>query len=133
MLFRNETWFIGQNEIVNLQRTERAMVRSMCGVKLMDKKSTKDLKQMLYLNETIDQLAKANSVRWHEHVLRKDKNNFLRSLDSNVKGTREKGRPKKTCLKAVIEQRRKVGQNKSYINNRSRWRLGINTISSMMR
>ena len=47
----------------------------MCGVKLMDKKSTKDLMQMLDLNETINQLAKANSVCWHGHLQRKDKNN----------------------------------------------------------
>ena len=60
-----------------LQRTERAMVINMCGVKLMDKKSTKDPLQMLDLNETVDHLAKANSVRWYGHVLRKDKNNFL--------------------------------------------------------
>ena len=33
---------IGQNEIGILQRTERATVKNMCGVKLMDKKSTKD-------------------------------------------------------------------------------------------
>ena len=38
----------------------------------------KDLMQMLDLTETIDQLAKANSVRWHGHTLRKDANNFLR-------------------------------------------------------
>ena len=37
-------------------------MRSMFGVKLMDK-LTIDLMQMLDLNETIDQLAKANSVR----------------------------------------------------------------------
>ena len=41
-------------EVGILQRTERAMVRSMCGVKLMDKKLTKDLMQMLHLNETMD-------------------------------------------------------------------------------
>ena len=64
MLYGSETWCLGQNEIGVLQRTERAMVRNMCGVKLMDKKSIKDLIQMLDLNETIDQLAKANSVRW---------------------------------------------------------------------
>ena len=31
----------------------------------MDKKSAKDLMQMLDLSETIDQLMNANSVRWH--------------------------------------------------------------------
>ena len=76
-------------------------MRSMCGVKLVDKKSTKDIMQMLDLNETIDQLAKANSVCWYGHVLRKVKNDFLRmALDFKVKGTR--GRPKKTWLRAVI-------------------------------
>ena len=89
---------------------------------------------MLDLNETIDQLAKANGVRWYGHVLRKDKNNFLRrALDLKVKGTMKKGRPKKTWLKAVLEQSRKVGLNESDANNRSRWRLGVNTISRMLR
>ena len=60
----------------------------------MDKKSTRDLMQMLDLNETIDQLAIANSVRWYGHVLRKDKNNFLRrALDLDIKGTLKRGSP----------------------------------------
>ena len=56
-----------------LQRTDRAMVRNMCGLKLMDRKLTIDLMQMLDLNETMDQLAKANSVHWYGHVFRNDK------------------------------------------------------------
>ena len=56
----------------------------------MDMKSIKDLMQMLDLNEAIDQLARANSVFWYGHVLRKDKNNFLRKAsDFKVKGTRK--------------------------------------------
>ena len=58
MLHGSETWCLSQNEIGILQRTERAMVRSICGVKLIDKKSTRYLMQMLDLNETIGQLAK---------------------------------------------------------------------------
>ena len=100
----------------------------------MDKKSTKDLMQMLDLNETIDQLAKVNSVRWYGHVLRKDKNNFMRkALDLKVKGTMIRGRPKKTWLKTVVEQSRNVGLNVGDANNRSRWRLGVNTISRITR
>ena len=63
MLYGSETWCLGHNEVGILQRTERAMVRSMCGVKLIDYKSTKDLMQMLHMNETMAQLARANSVR----------------------------------------------------------------------
>ena len=96
MLYGSETWCLGQNEIGILKRTERAMVRNMCGAKLMDNKMTKDPMQMLHLNETIDQLAKANNVRWYGNVLRKDKNNFLRrALDCKVKGTRKRGDQRK--------------------------------------
>ena len=51
MLYGSETWCVGQNEIGILQKTERAMMRSMCEVKLMDKKSIKDLMQMLDLKQ----------------------------------------------------------------------------------
>ena len=61
---------------------------NMCGVKLMNKKSTKDLMQMLDLKETMEQLTRVHSVRRHGHVLRKDKNNNMRrALDLKVKGT----------------------------------------------
>ena len=46
--------------------------------------------------------------------------NFLRkALDSRVKGTMKRGRPKKTWLRAVVEQSRKVGLNLGDANNRS--------------
>ena len=58
----------------------------------MDKKSKREIMQMLDLNETMDQLARAISVRWYGYVLRKDINNFLRrALDHKVKGFRENG------------------------------------------
>ena len=92
------------------------MVINMCGVKLMDKKSTKDLMQMLDLNE-----AMANSVRWYGHVLRNNKNNFLRrSLHFKVEGTMKRDRPRKTWLRAVVEQSRNVGLNERDANFRSR-------------
>ena len=62
----------------------------------MGKKSTKDHMKMLDLNETTNQLVKANSVRWYGHALRKDKNNFLRrALDLKVKSTMKRVGQKK--------------------------------------
>ena len=82
----------------------------------------------------MDQLAKTNSVRWYGHVLRKCNSNFLkRALDFRVKGTMKRGRPKKTWLRAAVEQSRKLGLNASDANKRSKWRLGVNTISDRMR
>ena len=53
MLYGSETWCLrGKREAI-LRRTERAMIRAMFGVKLMDKKNTEELMVML---------AKASSV-----------------------------------------------------------------------
>ena len=38
---------IRENEMAILRRTERAMVRAMCGAKLMEKKRTEVLMEML--------------------------------------------------------------------------------------
>ena len=47
---------------------------------------------MLGLNETIDQLAMANSVCWNGHVLRRKNGHVLRrGLDLEVEGQRKKG------------------------------------------
>ena len=48
------------------------MVRAMCGAQLKDRRRSMDLIFMLGLNETVDQLAMANSVRWYGHVLRRE-------------------------------------------------------------
>ena len=60
MLHGSETWCLRENEMVILRRTERAMVRSMCGVKQVDRKNTEELMKMLGLKETLDRMAKAN-------------------------------------------------------------------------
>ena len=52
------------------------MVRAMCGVHLKDR--SMDLMFMFNLNEAIDLLAKANSVRRYDNVLRRENGNVLR-------------------------------------------------------
>ena len=61
MLYGSETWCLRENEIAILRRTERAM----CGAKLMERKRTEDLMEMLGSNETVVQMAKG---KWSEMV-----------------------------------------------------------------
>ena len=51
------------------KRAERFVVRTMCRVQHNDGKIAMDLMVMFGLNETIDLLAMANSVRWYGHML----------------------------------------------------------------
>ena len=74
-----------------LKRAEKAMVRAMCGAKLMEKKRTEDLMEMLGLKETVVQMAKANGERWYGHVLRRNDGHVLRkALEFEVKGKRKR-------------------------------------------
>ena len=70
-------------------RTEKAMVRSMCGVKFVDKKKMEELMEILGLKETLNRMAKANGVRWScGHVIKRDDDNILKKammLDVNGK------------------------------------------------
>ena len=56
MLYGSETWCLRKNEMAILRRTARAMVRVRCGAKLMEKKRTEDLMEMLGLKETAVQI-----------------------------------------------------------------------------
>ena len=90
-----------------LRRTERAMVRAMCGAKLMEKKRTDDLMEMLGLKEAAVQIAKANGVRLYGYVLKRDDGHILRkALEFEVRGKRKRGRLKKTWKTQVEKESR---------------------------
>ena len=114
-----------------LRRTQRAMVRAMCGAKLMEKKRTEDLMEILGLKETVVQMAKANGVKWYGHVLRRDDGHvFGKALEFKVKGKRKLGRPKTTCKTQLEKESKSVGLEKKNDMNRARWRMGVGQIAA---
>ena len=63
MLYGSEPWCLKENEVAILRRAERSMVRTMCNVKLVDKRNVMELMDMLGLKEAAHKLAKVNGVR----------------------------------------------------------------------
>ena len=123
MLYGSETWCLRENEMIILRRTERAMVRSMCGVKLVDGKNTEDLMKMLGLMETLDKMAQANGVRWCGHVVRRDEESILKkAMMLQVNGQRNRGRPKQTWKRQVEESLKKIGLRVEEATDRARSR-----------
>ena len=41
MLYGSETWCVRENEMAILRGTKKAMMRAMCGVKMIEKRSQK--------------------------------------------------------------------------------------------
>ena len=114
-----------------LKRTERAMVRSMCGVNLVDKKN---MMEMLGLKETLDRMAKANGVRWYGYVIRRDDDKILKkAMMLEVNGQRKRERPKMTWRRQVEESVKKVGLRVEETADRTRWREVVRAIAEGMR
>ena len=104
----------------------------MFEVQLIHRKRSKDL--MLGLNEAIDKLALANSVRWYGHVLRTEDGRVLRrALHFLVEGQRKKRRLKKSWRKQVEEESVKVGLRREDALCRSKWSVGITQIVAGLR
>ena len=106
ILCRSETWCLKESEMGILQRSERSMVIAMCGVQRKDLKKSKDSMLMLDLNETIDQLAMANSVHWCGHVLRRENGhvlewNWIFSLKVNERKEGRRGHGRSMLRKKV--------------------------------
>ena len=127
ILYGSETLCLRESEMAILRRTERVVVRSMCKVKLVDRKSTEEL---MGLKKTLDRMAKANEVRWYGHVIRREDDNILKkALMMEVNGQRKRGRPKMTSKKQVEESVKRVGLKIEEVADRTRWREGVRAIA----
>ena len=108
-----------------LQRTDRAMIRWICGVRLMDKIPSGDLFSRLGLEDTTSVL-RSRRLRWHGHVARASGgiHTITELVVSN--GNRGRGRPIawKDC---VHRSTRECGLLDTDPQNRVAWRVGINS------
>ena len=73
-----EMWCPRENEMAILRKTEKAMMRAMCGVKIVEKRRSQELRSLLGLKDILDGLASASGVRLYGHVLRRNNGDVLR-------------------------------------------------------
>ena len=73
-------------------------------------------------------MAKASSIRWYGHVLRKeDENVIVKALKFEVSGNR--GRPKQTWKKQVENKMKKNGLGKEDACDPTKWRGTVKTMT----
>ena len=126
MVYGGETWVMRKEEECVLQRAERAMVRIMCGVKLRDRKSSKELMSMVGLSEDIVTLARRSRLRWYGHVLRRNEGvGTRRALEFEIEGVIGRGRPRFGWREQVEKDRVKAGLRDVEASDRCEWRRGV--------
>ena len=130
MLYGSETWRLKKNKVAILRRAERSMVRAMCDVKLVDKRNTVELMDMLGLKEAADKLGRAISVRWYGHVLRLPKEDVLmKAMVHEVDRKHKQGRPRMKRREQVEGNMRRIGLRKDDAADRCRLREGVGRIA----
>jgi len=91
MLHGSETGPVRKENVEALQRAEMRMVRWMCGVKLKDRLTSKELRQRLGIDD-ITLVLQQNRLRWYGHVLRKDDDDWVKKcMEYEVEGPRPRG------------------------------------------
>jgi len=99
------------------------MVRWMCGVKLKDRLSSKELCERLGIDD-IALVLQQNRLCWYGHALRKDDDDdwVKKCMDYEVEGPRPRGRPKRTWREVVREDCKTRKLNKEDAMDRCKWR-----------
>ena len=67
MLHGSKTWSVSKENEVALQQADMRMVRCMCGVKVLDRFPSKELKERLGIDD-VALVLQQNRLRWYGHV-----------------------------------------------------------------
>jgi len=95
-MLHNISWPVRKENEVAFQRAEMSTVRWMCNVKVKDRVPSKELTERLGTDDVILVLQQIR-LRWYGHVLRKEDTDWVKKCkEYEVRGSRPRGRPKRT-------------------------------------
>ena len=77
LVYGSETWGMKAEDLAKLMRTERMMVRRMCGVSLKDRKRSDELLSRLGI-ECVEKKIQRGRLRWFGHVERKNEEDWVK-------------------------------------------------------
>lgn len=122
LVYGSETWPMKMEDLQRLERTERMMVRWMCGVNLKDRISSEDLNRRLSVDSVTD-VVRRGRLRWFGHLERKDSNDWTSACRNiNVVGARGRGRSRKTWDECIRQDLKALGLRKEWAQDKTKWR-----------
>ena len=125
LFYASECWAPNVNDLLKLQRNDRAMIRWTCNVRLKAHISSDSLLRKLGINN-IQTLLRYNRLRWFGHVVRND--GCINSItEFEVVGQRGRGRQKKTWKDTINNDLRHWKLSRADPTNRMEWRKKLRT------
>ena len=123
MLHAMECLALTADDINKLQKTDRAMIRWICGVKLKDRVSSDVLLQKLKIPSVVE-LCRLNRLRWFGHVDR-SQTWIKKCTEMTVEGNAKAGGQKKKWRTLVNQDLKLMGITSDATKDRSKWRERI--------
>ena len=125
LVYGSETWALKVCDKQQLERTERMMVRWMCGVTLKNKLRSQDLLERLDIVGVAERVSRGR-LRWFGHVERKSDDDWVSKCRHIViGGGRSRGRNRKTWMVCVQTDMTKLGLSRVDAQDRVSWRKSI--------
>ena len=123
MLHGSESWAISRDTLLRMQRNDRAMIRWICNVRLLDRVNSNTLLSRLHLSDITDVL-RQRRLRWFGHVSRSD-GWIKRVTELQIDGEPISGRPKKTWREVIANDRKLWKMDTIDPSDRSSWRRAM--------
>jgi hypothetical protein len=122
LVYGSETWAVRVEDMQRLERTERMMVRWMCGVSLKNKVPSVELNRRLDI-ESVTDVVRRGRLRWFGHVERKNAEDWVSACRNfEVVGARSRGRGKKTWDECVRRDMVQLDLKREWAQDRGKWR-----------
>ena len=123
MIYASECWAPSHETVQRVKRTDRAMIRWICGVKLVDRVNSNTLLSKLGLPD-VESALRQRRLRWYGHVQRST-GWINRCTVMDVAGVAGRGRPRMTWQDGVNKDRRLWGMDNIDPGDRASWRSAL--------
>ena len=127
LLYGCEAWTLKLHERKRIEAVEMNCLRNICGLRRIDRVPNVEIRRRCGKNVSVGQRMDQGLLRWFGHVERMgDERLAKRVYESNVRGVRRRGRPRKCWINGVKETLERKGLNieeaKVSVQDRSEWR-----------
>ena len=125
MIYGAESWALRKQDEQLLHRTEMKMLRRICGVTLLDKRSNDMIRRLAGVAPIVEKLREAR-LRWFGHVNRMDDSCVQRGMMlADVTGRRSRGRQKMRWMDNVRHDLQELKLTEDDALDRDLWRSRI--------
>ena len=124
-MYGSETWPMKMEDEQRVLRTERMMVRWMCGVSLREKIPSDELIERLGISSVLEIISRGR-LRWFGHVERKEDNDWVKACQNFVvPGKVGVGRKRRTWKECVKKDMKSKGLTVEDAQDRVIWRWRV--------